>query len=184
MRFQLSNAFPYLKPIVPEDDPALVMNLEAEDSPVMRPFFGGLLTSYVVDEGSHFTYVQERHLTTEDCTRAALHARALANLASSVSKTGVRCHPYGKIFALTFDGNFEATLMLLDEFWETLELHVGKELLAVAPTRDVLAVGPLEHAVESELRGVMERARGGDHALNEDLYHRSAGTWRVARSSR
>ncbi|WP_394848757.1 DUF1444 family protein [Pendulispora brunnea] len=176
----LSRVLPYLKAVVPEDDPAPVMTLSSEDSFVVRPLVGGLLTTYVIDEGDRFVYVQERHLAAEGLTRDDLHERALANLGSLLSQHGVRVHPHGKIFALIVDGNLEATLMLLDKFWGAMERHVdAEELLAVAPARDVLAVGPLGVDVAAELREVVTRVRGGDHLLNEDLYRRSAGVWHV-----
>jgi uncharacterized protein YtpQ (UPF0354 family) len=48
--------------------------------------------------------------------------------------------PYGNVFTFLMDGDFEASIMLLDEFWdgEFRKFVTGKYAAAI-PARDVLA---------------------------------------------
>jgi hypothetical protein len=70
--------------------------------------------------------------------------------------------------------------MLWDDLWPHLHERLGLELFAVAPARDILAVGAA--AEVNELRQIVERVwPGGDYLLTRDVFHRVSGTWSVHR---
>jgi hypothetical protein len=78
----LSRACAYLKVKLPPEDSDSDLSLSHDDSPVLRDLGNGLLVSYLVDENSKFTYVQNRHLLatrTEEsellCDRQPIHSR-------------------------------------------------------------------------------------------------------------
>jgi hypothetical protein len=173
-------AVAYLKPVVPETDPAPVMELGEDDSPVLRVLGNGLLVSYVVDTGERFSYVQTRDLRSAGVTKDELHRVAIGNLYGLAEKH-LRVQPYGDVFALFMEGNFEASVLLLDTVWDvSLAKHVSSEFLAAAPTRDVLAFGDASvPAVPAQLRSVRDRvlASGPDHPLSERLFRRRSGVW-------
>lgn len=50
----------YLKAQVADDDPAPVLKLDHDDSPVVRRLGDGLLVSYVVDQGNWFELINHR----------------------------------------------------------------------------------------------------------------------------
>lgn len=168
---------PYLKPSLPDDgSPAL--ELSADDSPVLEDFVGDLLVSYVIDEGTQFAFLSEAQLRALTITRGDLRAAALRNLATKVEETGIRLAPYGRIVAVLFDGNFEASLMLHDELWTHIQAQVGPEILAVAPARDILAAGP--PSAVGELRQVIERTWPNcDYLLSREVYERVGDGWRL-----
>lgn len=180
MSIDWKQAVAYLKPEVPETDPAPVTKLSDEDSPVLRPLGNGLLVTYVVDTGERFSYVQTRHLRETGATEDALHKAAIDNRYGLAEKH-LRVQPYGDVFALFMDGNFESSVLLLDTVWDvSLAKHVKGEFLAAAPTRDVLAFGDSSsRTVPGQLRGVMDRvlASGPDHPLSERLLRRRHGAW-------
>jgi hypothetical protein len=175
----LERALPYLKASV-DDDGGPAIELSAEDSPILEPYVGKMLVSYVVDDESSLRFVTERERRTMGVSEQELRRAALANFAAKISVDGVRIAPAGRIFAVLFDGNFEATLMLWDDLWPYLHEQLGPELLAVAPARDILAVAAV--AEVNELRQVVERAwPNGDHLLTPEVFRRAHGAWSLHR---
>src|SRR5689334_11487779 len=98
-------AVAYLKPEVPESDPAPIVKLSEEDSPVLRNIGNGLLVTYVVDTGERFSYVQTRDLRSAGIMEDELHRVAIDNLYGLAEKH-LRVQPYGDVFALFMEGNF------------------------------------------------------------------------------
>jgi len=87
--------------------------------------------------------------------------------------------PYKNVFAVFLDGNFESSLLLVNEFWDSTVAHLRKDgFMAVVPTRDVLAFcdvttpGGLD-----ELRAIAARAEGGDHLITPALFKRQGESW-------
>ena len=79
-------------------------------------------------------------------------------------------------------GNFEASLLLIDDLWDRQLAHLApNDFVAAVPTRDVLAVCDANsEAGIDELRQIVLRAEGGDHPLATTLYRRprGIGAWR------
>jgi hypothetical protein len=180
MSIEWKQAVAYLKPEVPGTDPGPVMKLSDEDSPVLRTLGNGLLVTYVVDTGERFSYVQTRHLRSAGATEDELHRAAIGNLYGLAEKH-LRVQPYGDVLAHYMEGNFEASVLLLDTVWDiSLAKHVKGEFLVAAPTRDVLAFGDSSlPTVPGQLRGVMDRVLAGraDHPLSSTLLRRRHGAW-------
>ena len=108
-------AIAYLKVQAPASD-VIELTLSPADSPILQPFAQDLLVAYLVDEGESFAYVQQRHLDQAGISPQALHLIGLRNLAAlAEERADVRAH--GELFAVLLDGHFEASLLLLDEFW-------------------------------------------------------------------
>src|SRR5215467_4423981 len=103
-----SDAIAYLKAEIPSDDPAPVVTLDEDSSPVLKKLGGGLLVAYLIDEGNRFSYVQGRDLKAAGVDAEQLHAYALANLAK-LAAGRVTVRPNGPTWADFFDGNFEAS---------------------------------------------------------------------------
>ncbi len=91
-----------------------------------------------------------------------------------------RMQAHGGIFALFLDGNFEASLLLVDSLWdESLASYAPNGFVVAVPARDVLAFADVGSASGvAELRVVVSRIfPGGDHLIASDLYRRRAGRW-------
>jgi Protein of unknown function (DUF1444) len=173
------SAIAYLKRNLPEDgSPAL--KISEEDSPVLRDLHNGLLVSYIVDEGSSFTYVQNRHLHAQGIDEPTLHKQAIHNL-YSVAEQHLKVQPYGPVFAVFMEGNFEASVLLLDTVWDVSFANYVREDFAVAiPARDVLAFRDSCSAeAVRELRGITDRviSSSDDHSLSTSLYRRRNRLW-------
>ena len=173
-------ALAYLKPEIPRSDPPPVVPLDADDAPVMREFLPGLLTAYLVDEGDSFAYVQGRDLRGAGVSQEELHRQAVANLAA-LAEHQLTIRENRQMSALFLDGNFEASLLLLDDLWTRRLREYARDPVVAIPSRDVLAFSDVESAAGvSELRALVKRVWPlGDHLLSENLYRRIDGKWRV-----
>jgi len=105
---------------------------------------------------------------------------AIDNLYSRAEQH-LRFEPYGPVFAVLMDGNFEASVMLLDSVWDiSFADKVRGGLVAAAPASDVLAFGDVSSAeAVAELRALMARVggSGADHLLASTLYRRHHASW-------
>jgi uncharacterized protein YtpQ (UPF0354 family) len=153
--------------------------LSVDDSPVLKSLQNGLLVSYIVDTGSHFEYVQNRHLRSEGCDEDTLHRNAVENLAK-LAQEKLRVSTYQGFYAALLGGNFEASLLLVDSLWDEDLAHlVSNDFLACIPARDILAFRDSASRVgEDELRGQVGRVwSGADHLLTQSLYRRRGIRW-------
>lgn len=172
----LDEVLPYLKPTI-DDVSEHVLELSGDDSPVLRQFAGRLLVTYVIDRGSSFAYVHERDLKREGISRDMLHARAVANLSRLADDRGMKVHAMPSVVAVTFDGNLEATLMLVPELWQYVRQTYGEPIVVAAPARDILAIARGPEGIE-ELRAVIDRVwPDADHKLTRDLYTLRGDAW-------
>src|SRR5689334_7645921 len=97
------------------------------------------MVAYLVDVGQSFEYVQNRHLSRAHLTEDELHEMSMNNLLAFMSdRTSMQSN--GNIFAMFLDGNFEASLLLLDELWEqSLIQYAPNGFVIAVPARDILA---------------------------------------------
>jgi uncharacterized protein YtpQ (UPF0354 family) len=172
-------AIAYVKVAAPPDDEAEVVEMGDDDAPIFKSIGGGLLVAYLLDEGDRFTYVQGRHLRSAGLDADQLHAPALANLAK-LAEGRVTVRQSGPTWTLLFDGNFEASLILLDRLWDgpLRDYHAGQPVVAV-PTRDVLCFcDSSSPAGVAGLRSVIQRLwPDADHLLSDRLFRRRNGEW-------
>lgn len=158
---------------------AIDITLSHGDSPILQPFSQDLLVAYLVDEGESFAYVQQRHLDQAGISPQALHLIGLRNLAAlAEERAEVRAH--GELFAVLMDGHFEASLLLLDEFWSQWYAQLlPNGAVAALPARDVLAFTDAANTIGIvQLHQLCERLQGDvSHRLTSTLYRRSHLTW-------
>jgi hypothetical protein len=173
------NAVAYLKAALPQNDPADPIQLDADSSPILRPLSGDLLVSYVEDRGNHLALLNGAQLRRMAITVDDLHARAVANL-SALAEGRVTLRQTGAINALFLDGNFEASLLLLDEFWDgALAGYYSTPPVVAVPARDVIAFSEVGSSSGiAELRRVVDRVwPNGDHLLSKSLFVRRNCRW-------
>jgi uncharacterized protein YtpQ (UPF0354 family) len=173
-----ARALPYIKPAL-TDGSGPAHDLGYEGSPVLRDLGNGLLILYLVDTGERFEYVQNRHLAEAGIDERTLYEAAIKNLLSLMTAR-TRMQPHGNIFWLFLDGNFEASLLLIDQLWEeSLAPYAPNGFLIAVPARDILAFTDLASAEgREELRSLVARVYpDGDHLISPELYRREAGRW-------
>jgi hypothetical protein len=84
------------------------------------------------------------------------------------------------VHGLLLDGEFEASLLLLDDLWDdTLASHTPHGAVVAIPTRDVLTFCDAASADGIRtLRDLVQRTTaGGQQLLTPHLYRRVDGAW-------
>ncbi|WP_409998989.1 hypothetical protein [Bradyrhizobium sp. SZCCHNRI2007] len=175
-----NQALAHLKRALPKDesDPAKI-ELSLEDSPVLTDLNNGLMAAYLVDAADRYQYVQNGHLARADLTQAELHRLGVANLLALFEQRSLRIEAFGNCFAVLCGGDFEASALLIDTFWdEGLADLAPNGFIAAVPCRDILAFCDAANPSGlQELRQLIERARNADHPISSALYRRSAAAW-------
>ena len=170
----------YLRTVVPDDDPAPVVQVSGEDEPVLRDLGNGLLVAYLIDAGETFEYLQLRHLDAAGVTADTVHRTALDNL-YALAEQHLRVQPFEGIYAVFMEGNFEASAILLDTLWDhSFCSYVHGGFLAAIPSRDVLAFGDAASPrARHQLGAVVQRCLAGtpDHPMSSSLYRRVGSSW-------
>jgi len=180
MSDRTDKAIAYLRPEVPSNDPSPELSLSGDDAPVLRTFTSGLLTAYLFDEGDTFSYLQARDLRESGIGEEELHRQAVANLAA-LAEGNVTVEEVGPVWTLSLEGNFEASLLLIDDLWTRGLREYAEDPVVAIPSRDVLAFCDADSVAGlAELHAVVKRVwPSGDHLLSENLYQRVDGKWRV-----
>jgi uncharacterized protein YtpQ (UPF0354 family) len=165
---------------------AASVDLQAAGQPLLHDVGHGLLCVYLIDADEHWRYVQQGELAALKAHDAkvdvrGLHEFALINLARLASEK-LRLMPLANSQGLLLDGQFEASLLLLDDLWdESLASYAPNGFVAAAPTRDVLAFcdSKSEQGI-LELRELAQRTySSGQHRLSPALLERINGQWQI-----
>lgn len=176
------HAIAYLKGS-PSEELQSVVKLSPKDEPVVRPFLGDLHVCYVIDKGQTYEYIQYHHLEGDGIDADQLHLIGLQNLEKLICKKTSRVQPYGNIFAFLMGGDFEASIILLDNLWDDKfrQYVIGKYAVAV-PARDVLAFCDVTSEVGiAELYELVNRVwPGKNHLVSNKIYVREeGGGWKI-----
>jgi hypothetical protein len=172
------SALPYLKPAESEDGTPSAL-ISDDNAPILLDLGNGLLVSFLMDAGDHFVYLQGEDLAATGVEPPELYHRALDNLTRRVQEEGLQVFESGPVFALRLDGQFEASLLLLDWLWEQeLASRIERGYLACVPARDILAfcdLGSSDGA--AELQALAANLDGFDHPISGSLFVRQSGMW-------
>ena len=178
------DAIAYLKPSL---DPAThTANYHFEDTgdiPVINPIDDELHVSYLIDDGSHFTYVNNRQLETAGIDLETLHQHALQNLADRF-QNNMQTYQDGDVFYVAEDGDFEASLFLLNYFWDdSLKDYIAGNIVTCIPARDILVFCSDQSPDGIDrLRSIVDKIwPDGDHLITRNLYRRVDAQWEVLR---
>ena len=177
--YMCRNAIAYVKAEILDDlGDRPVVTLGPQDSPVVRSLCKGLLSTYLVDAGDRYLYVNRRHLLRAGVTEEQLHSRAVDNLLARAEER-LEVRPYREAYFVLMGGDFEGSLLVADSFWETSVAHLCPHgVVVAAPARDLLAFSDLTSSEGvAELRGFIARAEKADHPLTPILLRRTAGSW-------
>ncbi|MFB9326273.1 DUF1444 domain-containing protein [Paenibacillus aurantiacus] len=179
------NVLPYLKPIVNEEAAGeLVYELSGVDDIVELPWGDEFLITFLYDaeDTDYFRYVQHSDLPELSLTPKELLAISLDNLYDRTESHELQLQELDDAAynMLLLDGNFEASLLLLDDLWEgTLNDYAPSGYAMAFPARDVLMFCDVQSEEGiAQMREVVERIRvNGDHLLSNAIWTRQAGKW-------
>ncbi len=122
-----------------------------------------LVIVYAEDTPRSIRYFSEAKLEEAGVKRAELRQRATENLMRLLP--GIEIHS-GELFSmLTAGGDYEASLLVVDDLWKSGDIKVDGEIVVAVPTRDLLLVTGSKNA--AGIAKLEEVARG---AVNESSY--------------
>ena len=152
----------------------------------------GIVVCYVIDIGDKLERISERHLKQFNLDVEMVHNTAMRNLVDKVNencKIGIQdysaTNPQIKPFySVEFDSNYNPSMMLLSDFWETMAKEVTKsDMIAVSiPANNILFFSDF-HLVESfrTMRPVANSLYDASIedrlALTKETYIRKDGKW-------
>lgn len=176
MAVNLNLALPYFSSTQSADDTAPIYSVGSGDAPVVRVFSTTLLVNYMIDEPGALVIVRQRDV--ELGKRDDLHTRALDNLRAHVEKRKLRFEPRGGTLQAKLDGQHDASLLLLDELWDspTRVADLDGDIIAAVPSRNLLVfTGTKTRGGIAELRARI--AENKDRELSPELFVRRKGAW-------
>ncbi|WP_193215116.1 DUF1444 family protein [Luteolibacter marinus] len=153
------------------------IKLTPEDSPVVRGLPGDILVLYAFDTGTHFEIVSQGDREELGVSSDELHERAISNLRNL--ELEVQAHQGARVTMLTAGGDYEATLLLLPEVWDSVQAMVEGDIVASVPARDIIYfVGDSSPENISELRALTSRMlEVADKPLSRTFLRRSGDDW-------
>lgn len=159
------------------------VNVPEADQPVCQALKGAFGTMYLVDQGETCAYATLGQMKAAGLTPQKLRQVALENLAAYLGKhrqsfklLSLQDNAYG----LRLDGQFEASLVLLDSLWdESLKKYLPNAPVVTIPSRDVCAFCDAASTDGiAALRAISARvSEKGEHLINSGLFIRKAGMW-------
>jgi uncharacterized protein YtpQ (UPF0354 family) len=107
---------------------------------------------------------------------------SMQGVARELAEQHLQIQPYGPVFALFMESNFEASVLLLDTLWNvSFAKHVREEFVVAVPARDVLTFGDSSSAEAiAELNAITGQVHANGrsgHLLSPRLYRRRGGMW-------
>lgn len=135
------------------DDPALVA----------EPLNDALSVVYAEDTPNSLRYFPQSELRDAGLEHAQLRHLALANLRRKLPEIDSQRGPL--LTMLIAGGNFESSLLLLDELWEKQARQVSGEVVIAVPSRDVLI-----HADSARPEAIERLRELAQQALQDNSY--------------
>ncbi len=140
--------------------------------PVAEVLNAELVVVYAEDSRSRTRYLTSAEIVED---RKTLRALAVQNLKRILPKIELRQH--GDTFAVvTAGGDYEASLLLLDEMWSGEQIKVSGDIVVAVPAKDVLFVtGSRNRKGLKAVRAMIPEFSKGPHSLTEKLFVYRAG---------
>jgi hypothetical protein len=150
--------------------------------PVVRAVQGVFAVWYMVDAGDFYTMASKAEMKKAGLTPDQLHWLGMRNLEAQVNgKPGLKLLPQGSFHGLVMGGQFEASLVLVDQLWDgPLKEHAPNAPVVAIPAKDMCAFCDVTSTEGiGELRRIVARVKAsGDKIISERLFIRKDGKWR------
>ncbi|WP_367874581.1 DUF1444 family protein [Luteolibacter sp. Populi] len=138
--------------------------------PIHDDFGADLVVLYAEDSERGIRYLDQEEFEKTKIDRKDLRALACENLKRLLPD--IEHHGAPGFYMITADGNYEASLLLLDSIWTAGDLDVKGEIVVAIPTRDVLLVTGTGHPEGIEhMKVVVKKAtEEGAYRLTSKLF--------------
>ena len=135
--------------------------------PLFEPLNRELVIAYVEDYETRSRYLGS-HEDVGD--RRDLRARAVVNLKRILPKIQLHQHD-DAVAVITAGGNYEPSLLLIDELWSSGQIKVDGDIVVAVPVRDMLLVtGSNSHKGLATVRVMAEKMAEGPYRLTRTLF--------------
>ncbi|MCB9232114.1 MAG: DUF1444 family protein [Bacteroidia bacterium] len=117
------------------------VTLSEDQLPITKPLFEDLMVCFAADKGDSYELLQNGilkhnpHLNAEVLYQASIES-VIAEIGGEIQVNGDPNH----IVMVTAGGNFEATLILVDDFWEQMKSFFGEKMVVAIPAKDLLLI--------------------------------------------
>ena len=147
------------------------------DDAISDRFANDLSLIYYVETNQGRVFVNADVLDQLGLAKYELLLEALKNLQERIGK--VERIGRGPTFLLRANGKDEACLMVLDQFWESIQKEVEGELLVAVPAQAcILFTGSKSKTGLVALRAAVRAMAGsGDLKLSDNIYVRRQARW-------
>ena len=176
----------YLKPIIKDENTIIEETLEVsyEDSPVQFIFNNDLTINFLYENDvGNYSYVQYRDLINYELTDVQLKEQGIYNLYTLTdNQLLLHTYDYG-CHALTLDGNFEASLIMLETLWDSsLKGYITTNYAVAIPCRSVLLFCDADSTESlNEMKELINQAwEERDHLLTKTIYIRTNNKWIIS----
>ena len=144
---------------------------------MQRPLTDGLLVIYAEDSPTSIRYIDKQSIEEAGIDANAIAALAVRNLLNKLPEIEV----FGAdgLYMITAGGNYEASLLLVDDIWDPTNFDIEGDIIVSVPARDVLLVSGSE---ETEKLGELIDLSKSIHAespyfITTTLYVRRDNQW-------
>lgn len=144
---------------------------------MQRPLADGLLVIYAEDTPSNIRYIGKRSIEEAGIDAASIDALSVRNLLNKLPEVEVL--GADGLYMITAGGNYEASLLLVDEIWSGSNFDVEGDIVVSVPSRDVLLVSGSEET--ERLEELIDLAKSihaeSPYFITTTLYVRRDNRW-------
>jgi len=154
---------------------------EADDLPayVCDPYNSELAIFYAEDSPKNIRYLTEESFAELGLDRATLREQSIGNLLDLIS--GYEVMGGDGLYMVTAGGDYEASLLLIDQVWDSEAMPVDGDFVVAIPARDLLIVTGSENseAIGRLREMASESAASFSYSLTPVLFIRKDGAFEV-----
>lgn len=103
-----------------------------------QPLVSGLVVLFAEDSPSNIRYVDRGSLEKTEVDLATIREKSIENLLRKLPE--IEIQGSDGLYMVVADGNYDASLLLVDEIWSSTNFQVDGEIVVSIPARDTLLV--------------------------------------------
>jgi Protein of unknown function (DUF1444) len=156
-----------------------ILQMSPAQTPLIASWVSDLTIGYAIDQPNSLQYLTPAKCESLGIELKEVHGLALSNLKKVLPP--IQRHGETSIFMLSAGGNFEASLLLLDDLWEAQEELVSGRLVVAVPARDMIlfASDQSEDGLRQLRESISSIWQGGNQLVSQHLLVREANRWQM-----
>lgn len=165
-KFWLSETKKYIAQNFPSEN----KSGSADSDFIYEEYNDDLVILYAVDSPSNLSFITKKALKESNIPKNKLHDIAINNLNKKLPN--IELHNGPLVSIITAGGNFEASILLLDDIWTGQNLPYQGNVVVAIPARDVLLVADAKNPdAISKLREMVKKSiENSSYSLTDQLF--------------